>query len=233
MRDGGPGMWSSAAVATVATVTGKTLPPERVAAAYDHWSATYVELFADPARADPWDRAAMAVLAETVLAGPPGPVVDLGCGPGHWTAHLAAAGLSVRGVDLSSEFVALARAAHPGLVFEHGSLGATGLPDASMRGALAWFSLIHLAPGDLPAALAEVRRLLAPASPLLIGFQTTGDADGPPVPHDHRVAPSHRWPVGTLAGMLGAAGFTESARLVRQPGDAERCPSAALLVRAV
>ena len=28
-----------------------------------------------------------------------GPVLDLGCGPGHWTAHLTASGHDVSGID--------------------------------------------------------------------------------------------------------------------------------------
>ncbi|WP_244930989.1 class I SAM-dependent methyltransferase [Nocardioides sp. W7] len=205
---------------------------DRVAAAYDHWAGPYADLFADPARGHPWDRAAMTVLAETVRAGEPGPVVDLGCGPGHWTAYLAAAGLDVHGVDISADFVALARAAHPGLRFDHRSMTDTGLPDRSLRGAVAWFSLIHVEPAELPAVLVELRRMLADGAPLLVGFQTTDEPDGPPVPYDHRVAPAHRWPVGTLADLLAEAGFVESTRLVRQPEGTERCPQGALLVRA-
>jgi trans-aconitate methyltransferase len=106
-------------------VTGDTRSRHQVAAAYDHWAAPYAELFGDPARNHPWDRAAMTVLAEAVGDGVPGPVVDLGCGPGHWTVYLAAAGLDVHGVDLSADFVAHARATYPDLRFEHRSMTRT------------------------------------------------------------------------------------------------------------
>jgi SAM-dependent methyltransferase len=213
-------------------VTGDTRSRHQVAAAYDHWAAPYAELFGDPARNHPWDRAAMTVLAEAVGDGVPGPVVDLGCGPGHWTAYLAAAGLDVHGVDLSADFVAHARATYPDLRFEHRSMTRTGLPDHGLRGGLAWFSLIHLEPAELPPVLAELRRLFAVGAPLLVGFQTTDEVSGPPAPYAHTVAPAHRWPVDTMAEALAAAGFTERSRLVRRPEPTERCPQAALLVRA-
>ena len=35
-----------------------------------------------------------------------GPVIDAGCGPGHWTNYLAERGVAVRGIDFVPEFVA-------------------------------------------------------------------------------------------------------------------------------
>ncbi|MFD7099514.1 methyltransferase domain-containing protein [Streptomyces xanthophaeus] len=49
------------------------------------------------------------VFAETVRADGIGPVADLGCGPGKVTAHLAARGVPMFGVDLSPAMVGLAR----------------------------------------------------------------------------------------------------------------------------
>ena len=46
--------------------------------------------------------------------------MDAGCGPGHATAHLAAAGADARG--LSPEMVAEARQRHPDIRFEVGNL---------------------------------------------------------------------------------------------------------------
>ena len=41
------------------------------------------------------------------------PIVDAGCGPGHWTHWLTELGAEVEGVDLVPAFVELARARFP------------------------------------------------------------------------------------------------------------------------
>ena len=51
-------------------------------------------------------------------------MADLGCGPGHLSAHLSSLGLAAFGVDLSPAMIELARAAHPELRFEVGSMDA-------------------------------------------------------------------------------------------------------------
>lgn len=49
-------------------------------------------------------------------------VLDLGCGNGAVTAHLAARGYAVVGADNAADGIALAREAHPGLRFEVASV---------------------------------------------------------------------------------------------------------------
>jgi SAM-dependent methyltransferase len=66
-------------------------------AAYDAVAGLYAELFSDVLETLPVERAVLAAFAELVE----GPVADLGCGPGHVTAHLRSLGLDVFGVDLS------------------------------------------------------------------------------------------------------------------------------------
>ena len=51
-----------------------------------------------------------------------GPVADVGCGPGHVTAHLRDSGLDAFGIDLSPVMIDVARREHPGLRFEVGSM---------------------------------------------------------------------------------------------------------------
>ena len=50
-----------------------------------------------------------------------GPILDAGCGPGHWTAHLSALGHEACGVDPVPAFVQIARREHPGTEYRLGS----------------------------------------------------------------------------------------------------------------
>ncbi|MCW2677362.1 MAG: bioC1 [Modestobacter sp.] len=68
-------------------------------AAFDAVAADYAATSRDELAGRPLDRALLAAFAE--LAGGLGPIADLGCGPGHVTAHLSALGADAFGVDLS------------------------------------------------------------------------------------------------------------------------------------
>lgn len=71
-------------------------------------------------------------------------VADVGCGPGHVTAHLHKLGVDAFGVDLSPAMIDLARREHPDLRFEVGSMTDLQLADASITALLAFWSLIHV-----------------------------------------------------------------------------------------
>lgn len=189
------------------------MPDNAVRAAYTAVNQLYIDLFGSPADLPPDDTAfALRHLTE-------GPVLDLGCGPGQFTRILADAGLPTTGIDLVPEFIAHARATHPTLDFEVGSLRTLTHPDASIAGILAWFSLIHLPPADLPAVLTEFHRVLRPGGTLVLGFFDTTDTVEP---FPHKVAPAYRWPVDTLATLLHTTGFTELARRHHPATDTTR-----------
>jgi SAM-dependent methyltransferase len=105
------------------------------------------------------------------VVAPPGPVADLGCGPGAHALALARRGYEVVGVDGSPRMVEVARARaardRVDAPFDVHDVGAP-LPfaDASLGGALAILVLQHLA--DPAAFVAEVRRCLRPGGHLLI-----------------------------------------------------------------
>ena len=132
-----------------------------------------------------------------------GPALDIGCGPGHWTAFLAERGLDIRGVDLTPAFIEHARATYPELRFATGSVEALDASDASLGGVLAWYSLIHHTPDAIGPSLDEIARALRPGGLLLVGFFEGAIVE----PFDHAVTTAYRWPVAELGERLRASGF--------------------------
>ncbi|WP_114856370.1 class I SAM-dependent methyltransferase [Brachybacterium sp. YJGR34] len=133
-----------------------------------------------------------------------GPVLDVGCGPGQWTHHLTTLGLDAVGIDPVPAFVESARATYPGVRYREGRAEDLGVDEGALGGVLAWYSLIHTAPDQLPAVLAEFARALRPGGALALGFFT-----GPRLaPFDHAVTSAHHWPVELLGAEVAAAGFT-------------------------
>jgi SAM-dependent methyltransferase len=163
------------------------------------------------------------------LAGLPGPVLDLGCGPGRWSAYLHSLGADVIGVDIVPEFIAHARACHPGPQFELGSMTELTIADHSVAGILAWYSTIHLPPEDLDRVLAGFHRLVASSGMLVVGFF---DSDEDVTAFDHKVVTAYRWPVDVFTQRLAEAGFTEVQRLQRQSPDRPDRRYAAIAARA-
>lgn len=202
-------------------------------AAYDTVAADYAELLRDALASSTFDRAMLGAFAEYVLASGGGSVADLGCGPGRVTAHLASLGLSAFGVDLSPEMVAVARQAHPALRFEEGSLLTLDLPDGELAGIVAWYSIIHTPPEQLPAVFAEFQRTLAAGGYLQLAFQV-GNDDLRHIEHayGHDLSlNAYRLSPDNVINLLAEAGFGLHAQLVREPEGPEKTPQAFLLVR--
>jgi len=109
-----------------------------------------------------------------VLA-PPGPVADLGCGPGAHALALARRGYGIVGVDDSPGMVEVARSRAErdkvDATFKvHDVTASLPFADDSLGGALAILVLQHLPnPG---AFIAEIRRCLRPGGHLLITAPT-------------------------------------------------------------
>jgi SAM-dependent methyltransferase len=197
--------------------------------AYDAVAVPYAEFVRDELDGLPLDRAVLAAFAEHVRAGDAGPVAELGCGPGRVTAHLRDLGLDVFGVDVSPVMIELARATHPDLRFEVGSMDALDVAAGTLTGIVSWYSVIHTPPRDLPSYFDEFRRVLAPGGHLLLAFF---EAEGDPVTvFDHRVAPAYRWPIDELAKLAGEAGFLEVGRMLREAREGERHRRGHLLMR--
>jgi SAM-dependent methyltransferase len=186
--------------------------PEPVREAYSALAAQYV----DHAAGDWSPDSAETAFVERHLTGLSGGVLDLGCGPGHWTAHLHARGADVTGVDLVPELVAHARSTYPGPTFRLGSMTEVDVAARPVAGVLSWYSTIHVAPPQLDAVLAGFHRLLAPSGVLVLGFF---DSEDVVAAFDHAVVTAYRWPVDAMAGHLARAGFTEVERLQQRSPD--------------
>ncbi len=211
----------------IATVRpyGPAVDLQRVRDAYSLLSEQYIGLF-DCGWPEHEDDTA---LVRRHLTGLAGPVLDLGCGPGHWTAYLHSLGTQVTGVDMVPEFIAHARATHSGPEFRLGSMTELDVPEHSVAGVLSWYSTIHLPPPELDRVLAGFRRLLNPSGVLVIGFF---DSDDGVAAFDHKVITAYRWPADTFSKHLTQAGFTEVQRLQHQLPERPDRKYAAIAARA-
>jgi len=186
---------------------------EVVRSSYDRVADNYVAMGVGELAPTPWLRAALAAFAEDVNG--LGPVLDVGCGPGVVTAHLAGLGVEVCGVDLSPRMIAHARRLHPGLRFSVASATDLRLADASLGGVLGWWSLFNLPRDVLPGVLVSFARALVPGGQVLVGTHV-GDGDvvraeaygGVPVTWT-----THLWQPEQLAVLFAEAGLEPVAEL--------------------
>lgn len=172
----------------------------RIRDGYAARAVEYTELLGDIGQMDEVDRARIGNWADGVE----GRILDAGCGPGHWTAFLVDRGADVEGIDLVPEFIAGASARFPYVPFRVASLTDADISPASFGGVLAWYSLIHSSPDELPALLAAARRALGEGGRLLVGF--FDGPDGEPFPH--AVTTAHFWTIEAMAALLERAGFS-------------------------
>ncbi|KUL36167.1 class I SAM-dependent DNA methyltransferase [Streptomyces regalis] len=202
-------------------------------ASYNAIAAAYADRFSDwPADSAPLDRSLVTAFAELAREHAPAPVADLGSGPGSVTAHLHTLGLPVFGVDLSPRMVGLARRAYPELRFHVGSMTSLDLPDETLGGIIALYSIIHIPDDHLLTTFAEFHRVLVPGAPVLLAFQS-GDSED----HLHmserfgqEIALDYYWRTpDTVIAHLTGAGLRLYARIVREPHGEEKRPRAFLL----
>jgi ubiquinone/menaquinone biosynthesis C-methylase UbiE len=197
---------------------------------YDALAAEHADVVAPSLDDLPLDRALFAAFAELVRAGGNDSVADVGCGPGRVTILLSRLGLDAFGIDLSPGMLALARRTYPELRFEEGSMLALDLPDASLGGLLAYYSIIHIPWEQRPQLFTEFHRVLAPGGVLMLVFQI-GDE------HNHRTElfgtpisiDWYRQQPDEVADLIREAGFDLWMTAVREREDTESPPRGYLL----
>ncbi len=186
---------------------------------YDRVAERYAGRLLDELDHKPLDRALLAAFEETA---PPGPMADLGCGPGHIARYLHGLGRHVIGIDLSAGMVEVARRSSPGPEYRIGTMLDLDLPDGQLGGAVAFYSIVHLDAGELPRAFAELRRALRPEGVALLAFHSgrhlvhVDDMMGVEVSLDF-----HFHPPDAVRQVLAKAGLTVDWDLRRQPSGGE------------
>lgn len=187
---------------------------EHVRDTYDRLATSYADALWHELDGKPLDRWLLTRVAHEAR----GRVLDVGCGPGHVTAFLAAHGADVTGLDLSPEMIAVARARVPGLPFVVGDLRALPEPDGALGAVVAMYALVHVPRGQLGPPIAELARVLAPGGLLLVSLHVGEEELRPP--ELWGVAIDLAWhfhPADDLVAAVAAAGLEPVERVVRWP----------------
>jgi ubiquinone/menaquinone biosynthesis C-methylase UbiE len=142
--------------------------PSDVRTSYDSAATAYAEHLFNELDQKPVDRHILDRFAESLSGA--GLVADLGCGPGHIAKYLHERGVSIVGVDLSPEMVRSAAERVPGVEFRTGDMHKLDLPDASLAGIVAFYSIVHFEPEELEQIFRECRRVLADDGLMLLAF---------------------------------------------------------------
>ncbi|MTD12686.1 methyltransferase domain-containing protein [Nakamurella sp. YIM 132087] len=205
---------------------------ERTRVAYDTVAESYDELLRDMIGTHPLDDAVLAAFADQVRE-LGGPVLEVGCGGGRITGHLAAAGLMISGSDLSPGMIAVARRRFPEVSFDVASMtGGPLAPNGSLAGVLAWYSVIHLLPTDRPIAFAAMHAALRPGGRALVAFQVGTDRRLLQQAYGHEIALDvWRLDPDLITAELAEAGLHVDARVVRAPSGPEKADQAFLFAR--
>ncbi|MGW0562531.1 class I SAM-dependent DNA methyltransferase [Streptomyces sp. NPDC003016] len=181
---------------------------------YDTVAEEYAARLHDELAGKPLDRALPASLLEQTEPGTA--IADLGCGPGHVAAWLAGKGARTVGIDQSAGMVEAGRRRFAQVGFRKGDLLELPAEDGEFGSAVAFCTIIHLAPGDLRRAFEEAGRVLRPSGLLLLSFHIGEEVRhldewwGHAVDVDFRfLEPAH------VIGLLEAAGFTVEMHMER------------------
>jgi SAM-dependent methyltransferase len=172
---------------------------------YDAVAESYAQKFFDELTRKPFDQELLTRFAGTC---PPGPVLDIGCGPGHVGRYLADRQRDVIGIDLSPAMIVEARRLNSSITFEVGDMRHLARDDGFAAGIVAFYSLIHIPRAEVPSVLAEFGRVVRPGGKLLLavhggkGDIASDEFMGRPVRFEATLFEKDE-----LAGLVNDAGF--------------------------
>jgi SAM-dependent methyltransferase len=203
-------------------MAGVNLQHHSVRRSYDTVAEEYAADFRDELAGKPLDRALLACLAEQADEG--SPIADLGCGPGHIAARPAGRGVAVVGIDLSPGMIAAGRRDYPEVEFREGDFLVLPAADGEFGAAIAFYSIIHLEPGELSRAFEEIHRMLRPQGLFLVSFHVGSEVRHLGEWWGHAVDVDFRFfEPPDIADAIERSGFRAEIRLERvsYPGEVE------------
>lgn len=201
---------------------------------YDRIAEPYAQRFHCHLDDKPLDLAMLHAFAALVAMTQNRRVVDVGCGTGATTQILCSHAVDAHGIDLSPKMIDQAQRLNPDLNFQVGSMTDLDVPDASVGGVCAWYSIIHVPDEHMDEIFDEFARILIPSGMLLLAFQV---GDQPRTLHEafnHQVELTFfRRQPDNIACQLEQAGLHRYAVLVRQPDNdgIESTPHAYVIAR--
>lgn len=147
---------------------------DKIRTAYAAVAASYAEQLCDELAGLPFES---WLLRRVVELADGRPVIEVGTGPGHVAAFLADAGADATGLDLTPQMVDEARRRYPGVTYQVGDLRRLMRPTThdGWGAVLAWYSLIHLAASELPAAIDALVRPLSTNGWLVLAVHAGAD----------------------------------------------------------
>jgi ubiquinone/menaquinone biosynthesis C-methylase UbiE len=207
---------------------------EQTRLAYDAVASDYATIIPDTSFEAPLDLAMVNEFVSEVAKRPASKVLDAGCGAGRMVRYLLSQSpsLDVVGIDLSTEMIALAQAAHPSAKFRGADLSDTQFPEAEFDGIIAWYSIIHTEPDQLAEIVAEFARILRSEGLVVLGYQVGAGERQLNRPYGHDVelrAFLHR--TDDVVATLTSGGFDLIATLDRAPRTSERHAQGFVLAR--
>jgi SAM-dependent methyltransferase len=152
----------------VAEADAISFRPEDTRATYDTVARRYADEIATELDNKPFDREFLDRFAERVAG--QGHVVELGAGPGHVAAYLAARGVDISALDLSSAMVDEAKRLFPGLQAVVGDMLDLPYTNGSLAGVVAFYSIIHFSDEQLEQAFKEMARVLRTGGYVALAF---------------------------------------------------------------
>jgi ubiquinone/menaquinone biosynthesis C-methylase UbiE len=151
-----------------------TNPIEQVREDYDRIAAEYARRLFHELDGKPKDRELLLRFA--ALAGDGAEICDMGCGPGHVARFLRDNGMrQVSGLDLSPAMLEHARRLNPDIEFAEGNMLSLPLTDNVLAGITAFYAIVNIPEGSLPAVFREMVRVLKPGGLLLLALHVGGE----------------------------------------------------------